>query len=85
MYSSSSSSWVGHKRGREDDDVVGVGVSSSHQDMTTIHRNIADFRLPTSQGNSLSSGTIAFIFHSILHPLSVPKYKQKSVNKNKCI
>jgi hypothetical protein len=64
--SSSSSSWVGHKRGREDDDdAVGVGVSSSHQDMTTIHRNIADFRLPTSQGNSLSSGTIAFIFHTI--------------------
>ncbi|WJX14356.1 hypothetical protein P8452_04634 [Trifolium repens] len=59
MYSSSSSSWVGHKRGREDDDVVGVGVSSSHQDMTTIHRNIADFRLPTSQGNSLSSATEA--------------------------
>jgi hypothetical protein len=67
MYSSSSSSWVGHKRGREDDDVVGVGVSSSHQDMTTIHRNIADFRLPTSQGNSLSSGSFAFIFNHILH------------------
>lgn len=63
MYSSSaallgSSSWVGHKRVREDglhnDDAVG---GSSQQDM----RNIADFRLPFSQGNS-SSGTIAFIF-----------------------
>ena len=64
MYSSSaallgSSSWVGHKRVREDglhksDDDVG---GSSQQDM----RNIADFRLPSSQGNS-SSGTIAFIF-----------------------
>ncbi|GAU13324.1 hypothetical protein TSUD_42780 [Trifolium subterraneum] len=55
--SSSSSSWIGHKRGREEDDVVGVGVgaSSSHQDMNTIHRNIADFRLPTSHGNSSSS------------------------------
>jgi hypothetical protein len=67
IYSSGSSSWVGHKRGREDDDAVGVGVSSSHQDMNTIHRNIADFRLPTSQGNSLSSGSFAFIFNHILH------------------
>lgn len=56
MYSSSaallgSSSWVGHKRVREDglhnDDAVG---GSSQQDM----RNIADFRLPFSQGNSSS-------------------------------
>nr|AFK48731.1 unknown [Medicago truncatula] len=57
MYSSSaallgSSSWVGHKRVREDgllksDDSVG---GSSQQDM----RNIADFRLPSSQGNSSS-------------------------------
>ncbi|CAJ2629846.1 unnamed protein product [Trifolium pratense] len=57
--SSSSSSWVGHKRGREENDSVGVGASSSHQDMNTIHRNIADFRLPTSHGNSSSSATEA--------------------------
>ncbi|XP_058786896.1 ethylene-responsive transcription factor ERF110-like [Vicia villosa] len=60
MYSSGgsgSSSWVGQKRGREDDvrnDAV-VG-SSSHQDITTVHRNMADFRLSTSHENS-SSGT----------------------------
>lgn len=63
MYSSGgsgSSSWVGHKRVREDDvrnDAV-VG-SSSHQDINNLHRNIADFRLPTSHENS-SSGSIAF-------------------------
>ncbi|KAL5069702.1 hypothetical protein RYX36_020589 [Vicia faba] len=48
--SGGSGSWVGHKRGREDA-VVG---SSSHQDITTVHRNIADFILPTSHENSPS-------------------------------
>ncbi|XP_050891150.1 ethylene-responsive transcription factor ERF110 isoform X2 [Lathyrus oleraceus] len=63
MYSSSgsgsgSSSWVGHKRGREDDVCNDAAVgSSSLQDITTVHRNIADFRLPTSHENSSSEQT----------------------------
>jgi len=69
MYSSSaallgSSSWVGHKRVREDglhESDVAVG-GSSQQDM----RNIADFRLPSSHGNS-SSGTILLSFSLSLH------------------
>ncbi|XP_004496448.1 uncharacterized protein [Cicer arietinum] len=55
--SSSSSSWVvGHKRGREDDfhNTRQVAASSHHQDFTSIHTNVADFRLPSSQGPSSS-------------------------------
>nr|XP_027189820.1 uncharacterized protein LOC101508871 isoform X2 [Cicer arietinum] len=47
---------VGHKRVREDDfhKTREVAASSHHQDFTSIHTNVADFRLPSSQGPSSS-------------------------------
>ncbi|XP_061345125.1 ethylene-responsive transcription factor ABR1-like [Gastrolobium bilobum] len=49
---SGSSSWVGHKRGREDESGVG-GSSQLIQDVTRLYTNIGDLGLP-SQGQSSS-------------------------------
>nr|XP_027189821.1 ethylene-responsive transcription factor ABR1-like isoform X3 [Cicer arietinum] len=51
---------VGHKRVREDDfhKTREVAASSHHQDFTSIHTNVADFRLPSSQGPSSSEKTL---------------------------
>lgn len=81
---SGSGSWIGHKRGREDDESrSGSGASSQLlQDVTTLHRNIGDFRVPShshSQGQSSSSSGANIGSFSPNIPCTVPSFY---LNKN---
>ena len=65
---SGSSSWVGHKRGREEQEMIVGGASSQSRHHlvqqavpTRLFRNVGDFTVPPSQGES-SSGAIALLY-----------------------
>lgn len=60
---SGSPSWVGHKRGREQE-ASGSGASSHElvQDVSRLYGTIGDFRVPSSQGQGeSSSGAIGLL------------------------